>query len=230
MTLSKRNRTTPGFLFGLLLILSSCSSGATKPPSPSKEEKVNPENLVLSKRVTVSFDSLRNTHILYGQDSTAAQWTTSFDTIQCVVGYNGIAPPGLKREGDGKTPAGEFPLGLVFGYENDLEIAEDFLDLEPYHYWISDSESSKYNTLVDYNPAPAEAEKMERNDHLYKYGIIIEYNTETVVPGMGSAIFIHIYRSPDRPTAGCVGIAESDIIALIKWLQGSEVTTINIID
>ena len=193
------------------------------------EETVNEEAVDLYKRITVAYDAAQGQYFLFGQERTGTEWKTTYDTIPCVVGYNGIAEPGMKREGDGKTPAGDFPLGAVFGYENDLGLDNNFIDLELYHHWISDPNSEDYNTLVDYDPAPLEAEKMKRDDHLYKYGIIVNYNTDPVVPGMGSAIFIHIYRSPEKPTAGCVGLSEGHLVKMIHWLQDASEPTIRII-
>jgi L,D-peptidoglycan transpeptidase YkuD (ErfK/YbiS/YcfS/YnhG family) len=60
---------------------------------------------------------------------------------------------------------------------------------------------------------------MKRPDHLYKYGIVIQYNSDPVVKGKGSAIFIHVQRKPKSPTAGCIAIEEHDIKNLIEWVQ-----------
>jgi L,D-peptidoglycan transpeptidase YkuD (ErfK/YbiS/YcfS/YnhG family) len=60
---------------------------------------------------------------------------------------------------------------------------------------------------------------MRRNDHLYKYGIIIRYNMDEVVKNLGSAIFIHVERRKGAPTAGCVSFEEERMVELIKWLR-----------
>lgn len=182
------------------------------------------------KRIIVERHQTKDQYILYGEEQLANEWKVTYDTTRCTVGYNGIASMGEKREGDGKTPAGTYTLGRFFGYDDDLNLKtkNSFIDLEPNHYWMSDSSSPLYNSLIDYDPAPLEAEKMERNDHLYKYGIIINYNTDPVVPEKGSAIFLHIYRSPEKPTAGCVAVAEKDVVALMYWLDDVEDSEISI--
>ena len=53
-------------------------------------------------------------------------------------------------------------------------------------------------------------EKLKRGDNQYKYGIVVEYNTDTIVRGKGSAIFVLVVREPNRPTAGCIAIAVED--------------------
>lgn len=212
-------------LLSCILILNNCQQASNE---AQPENSATPEAR-LNKRITVVYDTSAARYILYGEEQVGTNWTTSFDTITCTVGYNGIAAPGEKREGDGMTPSGEFALGAVFAYDNDLGLKDNFIELEPYHYWVSESNAETYNTLVDYDPAPLEAEKMERGDILYKYGIIINYNTDPVVPGKGSAIFLHIYRSPEKPTAGCVAISEEDIVQLIRWTQDVTEARIRII-
>jgi L,D-peptidoglycan transpeptidase YkuD (ErfK/YbiS/YcfS/YnhG family) len=157
--------------------------------------------------------------VLWGIELVNDNWIVTFDSILCTFGKNGLAESGTKIEGDGKTPSGVFSVGLPFGYKNDLGIDKDFIELSDDHYWVSDTNSQSYNKLVDYYPEGVYAEKMKRNDHLYKYGIIVEYNTENTIKGKGSAIFIHIERKEGAPTAGCVAISEKNIKKLIEWLK-----------
>ena len=49
--------------------------------------------------------------------------------------------------------------------------------------------------------------------------MVIEYNTSPIVAGAGSAIFIHAWRAEGRPTAGCIGLAESDVKRIVEWLN-----------
>ena len=60
---------------------------------------------------------------------------------------------------------------------------------------------------------------MKRDDNLYKYGIVIEYNTDPVIKGNGSAIFLHIWKNESIPTAGCVAVSEENLIKIIEWLD-----------
>ncbi|MEL7221812.1 MAG: L,D-transpeptidase family protein, partial [Bacteroidota bacterium] len=195
--------------------------------TPAPKETPTTRN---KKRVIVEHHPTKNEYLLFGEELSANEWKVTYDTTICTVGYNGIAALGEKREGDGKTPAGTYNLGQFFGYDDDLNLKSisRFIELEPHHYWMSDSSSPLYNTLIEYDPSPLVAEKMERDDHLYKYGIIIDYNTEPAVPEKGSAIFLHIYRSPKKPTAGCVAVSEEDIVSLIYWLETAEQPEITI--
>lgn len=157
--------------------------------------------------------------ILYGMEIVDGYWAVSYDTVACTFGKKGIAQPDEKVEGDGKTPTGIFQVGSAFGYRNDLTPSLNFIELSDNHYWISDSSSPEYNKLVDFFPKGLNHEKMLRNDHLYKYGIIIEYNTAPVIQGKGSAIFIHVQRKEGAPTAGCIALSEKNMKHLIKWVK-----------
>ena len=86
--------------------------------------------------------------------------------------------------------------------------------------WVDETDSPDYNKLVKKGMTQAASfEKMKREDHLYKYGIVIEYNTNPIIKGKGSAIFIHLLRGPDKPTDGCVAINEKNMIELLGWLD-----------
>src|SRR6266702_4677478 len=43
------------------------------------------------------------------------RWVRVFGPWRARVGYHGIAKPGAKRGGDGRTPAGTYALGFFFG-------------------------------------------------------------------------------------------------------------------
>jgi L,D-peptidoglycan transpeptidase YkuD (ErfK/YbiS/YcfS/YnhG family) len=85
-------------------------------------------------------------------------------------------------------------------------------------YWVDDPQSPDYNRWVYGKPKAKSFERMLRDDELYKIGLIIEYNTNPVVPGHGSAIFLHIWKGPGIPTAGCVAVAEKDLRGYLSWL------------
>jgi L,D-peptidoglycan transpeptidase YkuD (ErfK/YbiS/YcfS/YnhG family) len=149
-------------------------------------------------------------------------WKQVDGTIPAVAGRNGFAPAGEKREGDGLTPSGVFPLERGFGYEP-FPARLSYLVLTPEMIWIDDPRSGRYNMLSERDGDEGFSfEVMRRDDDLYKYGIVVEYNTKEIVPGAGSAIFFHIWRDPATPTAGCVAAAEPDIVRLLGWLDPAQ--------
>jgi L,D-peptidoglycan transpeptidase YkuD (ErfK/YbiS/YcfS/YnhG family) len=146
-------------------------------------------------------------------------WQPLGTAIPAVVGRNGLAPVGEKREGDGRTPSGIFVLERCFGYEP-FATKMPYIILTPDMIWIDDVRSGRYNTLADNSAGEGfSSETMKRADDLYKYGIVVEYNTKEIVPGAGSAIFFHIWRGPATPTAGCVAASEPDLVRLLRWLD-----------
>lgn len=159
--------------------------------------------------------------VLAAYEKKDADWVLAFSgaSVPVTIGRNGFTPLEQKIEGDGKTPIGIFPLGIAFGYSAAADTGLDYRQSTAQDYWVDDSVSPQYNTWVSGAPAAQSFEKMLREDHLYRYGIVIEYNTRPVIAGKGSAIFIHLWRDPSSPTAGCVAMAEADMMKLLRWLD-----------
>lgn len=132
-----------------------------------------------------------------------------------------------KREGDGASPAGRFSLVSVFYRPDRLAAPETGLPiaaLTPDLGWVDDPHDPNYNRLVGL-PYPASHEDLWRDDALYDVIVVIGYNTDPVVPGAGSAIFLHV-ASPDfSPTEGCIAIAKPALLSLLGLLgPGSTIT------
>jgi L,D-peptidoglycan transpeptidase YkuD (ErfK/YbiS/YcfS/YnhG family) len=218
-------------VYGLKILLDTKPSNESAAPSSHQElgkldddstSYIDKETLKKSTQIIIAYSNLQNSVAgkLYGMEFLNNHWQVTFDTIDCSFGKKGFANNGNKIEGDGKTPSGQFLIGSAFGYKNDLESEMDFMVLKDNHYWISHNDSELYNQMVDFEPADdVYAEKMKRKDHLYKYGIVIEYNTQPVKKGKGSAIFIHVERRKGAPTAGCVASSEQNIKDLIQWIK-----------
>lgn len=134
-------------------------------------------------------------------------------------------PISKKVEGDNKTPVGAYAIEAVYGYAAAADV--DFVKL-PYLQvhknlkCVDDPESEYYNQLVDEREVEKDwnsAEDMLRDDHLYKWGIIIDYNRSHIKKGKGSCIFMHLWRTPETPTAGCTAMTEENMLKLIQWLD-----------
>nr|WP_180206891.1 L,D-transpeptidase family protein [Pseudomonas sp. SbOxS1]NYU07212.1 hypothetical protein [Pseudomonas sp. SbOxS1] len=126
----------------------------------------------------------------------------------------------VKQEGDGKAPAGMFKLGSAFGYDASAETHLPYLALTPTIECVDDSQSTRYNELVDGATIAKDwssSERMRRVD-LYRQGIVIEHNTPAS-PAAGSCIFFHIWRGPTTPTRGCTAMSPTDIARLFSWLD-----------
>ena len=148
------------------------------------------------------------------------RWWSPFVPMEGVIGRNGFAPPGEKREGDGRTPSGIFPFGTVFGYEPSFPTMMPYRQVTVDDLWIDDAHAADYNRLVKRGSTRASSfEVMRRDDDLYKYGIVVEYNTDPVIMGYGSAIFFHLWKGKGKPTEGCVALSEDDLMRILRWLN-----------
>ena len=146
------------------------------------------------------------------------KWLVKYKDIPVNLGRSGVVSAEQKQEGDGATPAGLYKLRRAFGYES-FSISMPYIQVTKQHYWIDDVASPFYNQLVVGKTAAKSYELMRRKDELYKLGLVIEYNTDPVVAGKGSAIFMHVRKGPGVPTSGCVAMAEKDIKKILKWLK-----------
>jgi L,D-peptidoglycan transpeptidase YkuD (ErfK/YbiS/YcfS/YnhG family) len=146
------------------------------------------------------------------------KWHLALGPIPGTIGRNGFAEPGNKREGDGQSPSGAYPLSLAFGYHPEVETRLPYRQMTEGDYWVDDPASPDYNRLVQGKP-DVSAEIMRRDDDAYEYGVVIEYNTDPVVPGMGSAIFLHVWKGADEPTAGCLAVSKEQMVELLNRLD-----------
>lgn len=133
------------------------------------------------------------------------------------VGYNGIARPGKKREGDGRTPSGNYGFSFFFGVRPDDGFFFPFRHAYSFDFWDDDPDSSRYNEWVDarkHNPG-LRPEPMHQVP-AYDYAAVITYNARRV-PGLGSAIFLHV--GTGTATAGCVSLPRSELLRVLRWLR-----------
>ncbi len=159
-------------------------------------------------------------YLIYLLQKPNDNWGLFSEPMESVVGRNGIAPLKEKREGDGRTPAGIFLIKRTFGYNASINSKMPYRQVFDDDLWIDDPRAPDYNKWVKKAETRAASfEKMKRADEQYKYVIIIEYNTDPVIKGHGSAIFLHVWKGKYSPTAGCVAVSEKNIITILSWLD-----------
>jgi L,D-peptidoglycan transpeptidase YkuD (ErfK/YbiS/YcfS/YnhG family) len=173
------------------------------------------------------------TGFLEAYEKNAGTWTAVGQRIEVTVGRSGLAPAThsaskpdqpIKREGDGKSPAGIFSFGHIFGYAPAAEVNFKM----PYTHatealeCVDDSNSAYYNQLVDNQSVKKDwtsSEFMRRQDHQYRWGIVVNHNTSPTLPMGGSCIFLHIWREPGASTSGCTAMSEANLLELLHWLD-----------
>jgi len=144
------------------------------------------------------------------------QWRRVFGPWAAWIGWNGMAPPGAKREGDGRTPSGTFGFGFFFGVDPDPGVHFPYRRVHAFDVWDDDPSSPRYNQWVDDRYADPGADPEPMDVSAYDYGAVIGYNTART-PGLGSAIFLHI--SIGMPTAGCVALPAGELLEILRWLN-----------
>ena len=137
-------------------------------------------------------------------------------TTDGYVGSQGVSKESY--EGSYETPFGLYGIGDAFYIDTVPETSLNTFQITQDTYWVDDPDSVFYNQRVegteymDLNSA----EHMIDYYNSYRFGFVIEYNTENTIPGKGSAFFFHISW---QPTAGCVGTSETMVLKYLKRLN-----------
>ena len=144
-------------------------------------------------------------------------WRARFGNLRwrCAVGSNGVRPD--KREGDGATPVGCWPVRRVFYRADRLAMPATALplaEIAPDDGWCDDPDDANYNRPVKL-PYDAGHEQLWRDDEIYDVVAVLGHNDDPPRPGAGSAIFLHVARPDYTPTAGCVALALDDLLTVL---------------
>ncbi|ACD82277.1 Uncharacterized conserved protein [Methylacidiphilum infernorum V4] len=166
------------------------------------------------------------------------QWIADSDFVPVLIGRNGLSwGKGLhepqqgeqKKEGDGKTPAGIFNLGLIMGIADELPPGSQW---PLYHKktsldaWVEDPTLAHYNHLVTIQDSTSppdwfEKQRLRIEDPHLEWMVFIEHNYPDSIPGLGSAIFLHERYGEHVPTSGCVAMQKEKLVELIRWISYS---------
>jgi L,D-peptidoglycan transpeptidase YkuD (ErfK/YbiS/YcfS/YnhG family) len=148
------------------------------------------------------------------------------DRFRAALGSGGI---GVKRgEGDGITPVGIFPIRRLLFRADRIKLPLTCLPVSaivPDDGWCDAPDDPVYNQPVKL-PYRASAEALWRSDSVYDLIVVLGYNDDPVVPGAGSAIFLHVAHADYRPTQGCIALARDDLLALVSVLSPGDTVAI----
>jgi L,D-peptidoglycan transpeptidase YkuD (ErfK/YbiS/YcfS/YnhG family) len=151
--------------------------------------------------------------------------------LRCALGKAGVIAAADKREGDNKSPVGVWVIREVLYrpdvYPDGPRTALPIKAMAPDDGWCDAPGDPAYNRPVKL-PYPASAERMWRDDHVYDLVGILAHNDDPPVPGMGSAIFLHLARDGYPGTEGCVALARADIEALLAVAQPGDAIEISV--
>lgn len=137
----------------------------------------------------------------------------------CTIGRGGIVDARAKREGDAATPRGVHRIvGMLYRPDRMARPTDWALPIGLNDLWSDDPSDPDYN-LMTRLPHPFSHERLRRSDPQYDLILITDWNWPQAVPGRGSAIFLHNWRRPGAPTAGCVAFAAADLMWISRRLR-----------
>ncbi len=231
-------------LFGVLLL-----GVALEPVLGMQSDKSKPKVLVKmlaqSKQLilvtTKDWNAVDGELRSYERAPNGKSWQRKGETFAVVVGRNGmawgkglhgepmaLASPGdpIKKEGDGRAPAGVFRLSSAFGYapkDKSGNVKLPYLQATAMSECVDDTRSAYYNRLVERdkiaNPDWQTSEEMRRKDELYRLGVVVDHNAGKPEAGAGSCIFLHIWSGAGKGTAGCTAMEPKRMEELLSWID-----------
>ncbi len=239
-------------LFSLLLFAAvplSLSAQIKKPqPPPVKIPFTESRQVVVV--TTKDWNATQGKAHLYERSSKTAKWKSKGENFPVVVGRSGLAwanesPPVRPRgerkgpytldsvpvserlhktEGDGRSPAGEFPLTFAFGSAVKPEqLTFPYTRIVEHTECVDDVKSHHYNKVVNRVQVGIfdwrSSEKMLQVGEPYSLGVFVAYNSYPVVRGNGSCIFLHVWKDAASPTSGCTAMGRFDLERIVGWLE-----------
>ena len=165
-------------------------------------------------------------------ERTNGGWHEAGPGVEVIIGRTGLAwgrgvnretgSGPVKREGDGKSPAGVLRLGTAFGFGSTPDSLKlPYLQLDETTECVDDTASAFYNRVVDRTSVAradwTSSEKMRSID-VYRRGVVVLHN-DPPRKGGGSCIFLHLVNPQGKPTTGCTSMPAGAIEALLRWVD-----------
>lgn len=186
--------------------------------------------------ITDGWNDSRGVILFYERNGDS--WILAADTIPAIIGRNGLGWAAsqkgnykgpIKREGDGRSPAGIFRITGIFGFAPLNESPGfnlPYTHITSVFECIDDSASQYYNAIVRNDTVAVKdwrrSEKMSRFTNAYEWGLTINFNTEPVAKGDGSCVFIHIWDESGGATAGCTSVSKENLLLIIGKLNSAK--------
>ncbi len=220
----------------LTFVLTIAAMAQVKKPEPPKAEPPFEKSLQAVVVTTKDWNAINGTARLFQRTDVKSDWKPVGAAFSVVVGAKGLAwdpsdAPGgtdiIKREGDGKSPAGYFPLTSAFGTASKPAGVElPYTKLDQYTECVDDTKSHFYNQIVNRmqvgNFDWKSSEKMLAVGEQYGLGVFVGYNSYPVERGNGSCIFLHVWKNANSGTAGCTAMDRKNLERIVSWISNSK--------
>lgn len=174
--------------------------------------------------MTVEASSYKATYATFqrwNRVTTERCWARVGEAWTARLGVNGLKD--RRREGDGTTPTGVYGIGpVMYGSAPNPGVWYRYRKVVCGDWWVEDPRSRYYNTFRHIPcgrrpPFRTNPPGMWQDRVAYRHLAVIQFNMKPVVPGRGSAIFLHV--SKGRPTVGCISLSLSQLVATLRWLR-----------
>jgi L,D-peptidoglycan transpeptidase YkuD (ErfK/YbiS/YcfS/YnhG family) len=243
-TITLLSMKSAAILVCLLWIVGWCVSGRAQTETLKSDAFARSTQMIVV--TTPDWNAVEGRLQRYERATEQEDWRPVGDPISIVVGKNGlgwgigVVPTDdaqiraggdpVKKEGDGKSPAGVFALGTAFGYASEPlhGLKMPYLNLTPSIECVDDPGSTHYNRIVDHTvvaPDWNSSEHMRYAGEAYRWGVVVDHNGTVTgdanlpEPGGGSCVFLHIWHSHEQGTAGCTAMPQSELETLLTWLD-----------
>jgi zinc D-Ala-D-Ala dipeptidase len=208
------------------------ASQVKKPEAPAIKTPFS-ESLQAVVVTTKDWQSVQGIARLFERKTKSTAWREVGKGFRVVVGRSGLGTDPswvelptspIKNEGDGRSPAGRFPLTFAFGVDaKPAAVALPFTKLEEFTECVDDVNSTFYNKVVNRmqvgNFDWKSSEKMLEVRPQYDLGVFVAYNSYPAVDGAGSCIFLHIWKDANTGTAGCTAMERTNLERIVAWLN-----------
>ena len=141
--------------------------------------------------------------------------------LPCRIGKAGAVPLAQGREGDAKTPLGEYHLRFGLYRADRMPHPRSDLTFRPLREddgWCDAPDDPAYNRFICL-PYAASHERLWREDGAYDIILVMSHNDSPPEPNLGSAVFIHVAQPDDRKTLGCIALAPEELAQLLPKLK-----------
>jgi Uncharacterized protein conserved in bacteria len=221
----------------LAAVLCTALAGCAEKPLPIGGEDLAPVSRQLLLVVAEDWQYTEARMQRYERDSASEDWRPVGVSFAVNLGRGGLgwgrglhglalgAGP-VKREGDGRAPAGLFTLDSGFAVDP-AEVGQTRLPTvrtDERLVCVDDENSPDYNRIVEQTGPAAwkSAENMLRKDEQYRLGVVVGHNTTPPVPGGGSCIFLHVWRARGMATSGCTSMEAANMLQVLRWLDAGK--------
>ena len=227
-----------GFVLGLLAF--AIQAQVNGPSSPQPVDAPFSESLQAVVVITKDWEAVQGVARLYERKTPHSRWKAVGAEFPIVVGRKGLAigadspsdlwqkdltslRPLIKHEGDGRAPAGLFPLTYAFGSKSVPTVKLPYTALRETTECVDDENSTHYNTVVNREQVTGvdwkSSEKMLAVGQQYERGVFVGYNSYPPKAGSGSCIFLHIWKDSTSGTSGCTAMEQANLERVLAFLD-----------